>query len=139
MDLIIYQILAARDKKLMQNMRRIGKSRMSFSCFLILISLNSSGVIAMELPQSPPKYPDGEQIISSTQIEFKSCHQAFDEVVGNDISVLSRVYSKTERWGYVMRVIFHSIAEDGGKLPATSFICWKRPGASENVSISPLE
>jgi hypothetical protein len=93
----------------------------------------------MELPQIPSKYADGEQTVSSTQIEFESCHEAFNDVVGNKISVVSRSYSKTERWGYVMRVIFHNIADDGGKLPATSFICWKQPGASENIAISPLE
>lgn len=98
-----------------------------------------SGVIAMELPQSPPQYPDGEEIISATQIEFESCHEAFNEVVGNNIYVVSRSYSKTKRWGYVMRVVFHSIAEDGKKLPATSFICWKQSGTSENIAISPLE
>jgi hypothetical protein len=92
-----------------------------------------------EFPQLPSKHFIGEQLISPKNNIFDSCEEAFNEIVGQDVFIIEKSYSKTEKWGYIMRVIFNDFTDKGQKLPASSFVCWKKSEYSENVAIRPLE
>jgi hypothetical protein len=93
----------------------------------------------MNFSEIPGKFLFNEKVVSSKLHIFDECNRAFSEIIENDIIILEKMHSKTEKWGYVLRINFHSISDDGIKLPASSFICWKKPGYSENIAISPLE
>jgi hypothetical protein len=112
-----------------------------FYGILLIMTLfsSSNGFENMIGRFSPPLSSTGENSADQSDKEFDDCKEEFSTIIGKDVSIVSQYFSYSEKWGYTMRVHFHSLAQSGEKLPIDFFVCWKKKGQRAHIAISPID
>jgi len=88
----------------------------------------------------PPFIIADEQVISENEPELAPCQLKYESLVAPSLSrIIGKTASYSEKWGYVLRVVFKAKVEERELSTDQIFLCWKTRDGPANFVVSPLD